>query len=216
MRKIKKVMLLIVVFMIAVILKGNIAFAEYVIQVVPNVSAWTAITASDAYDACQKLNTTYSTLGTESLKAHLTTNADWYAVSLLTYSAYGYKSPDNTTGNNTGVMNLGRTFTSSLMEGITTNSNITSLYNNLGTSYVETVKNNTNRESNLPGRGLLASEYLTSSFGGICYGNDGAGYPVGCREKLFGFSLGYGGGWGYCSKGDARPDTTFRPVIWNK
>ena len=138
MRKIKKVMLLIVVFMIAVILKGNTAFAEYVIQVVPNVSAWTAITASDAYDECQKLNTTSSTLGTTSLKAHLTTNADWYAVGLLTYSTYGSKNASNTTGNNTGIMNFGTktTHTASLLEGTSSNSKWESIYNNVNTTYV--------------------------------------------------------------------------------
>ena len=173
MRKVKKVMLLIVVFMIAVSIKGNTAFAKYVIQSIPNKAAWTSINVSDAYDACQDLNTDASSLGhTENLKAHLITNADWYAVSLLTYSAYGTRSGSNTTGNKTGVVNFGNNyaFTSSIMEGTTTNDNRKSLYDNINTPYVESVKNSTNRISNVPGRGLLSSdtsftsEYRCSGF----------------------------------------------------
>ena len=196
MKIIRRIIMLIVILMIAVTLKGNTAFAEYVIQVVPTSNAnpaWKSINVSDAYDACQNLNQTYSTLGTTSLKAHLTTNADWYAVSLLTYSAYGNKNASNTTGNKTGIMNFGTsyTFTSSVMEGTATNENRTSLYNNIGTPYVESVKNNTNRASNEPGRGLLSNEMLSGSFGTVYYANDG-GYPVSVRNSLFGFSLGNG------------------------
>ena len=222
MRKIKKVMLLIVVFMIAVILKGNIAFAEYVIQVVPNATAWKNISVSDAYDECQKLNTTSSTLGTTSLKAHLTTNADWYAVSLLTYSVYGNSNSsqksNNTTGNSTGIMGLGtRTFTSSIMEGSVTDDRRKSLYDNINTSYVESIKNGTNRESNAPGRGLLSKEYLSSNYGTINYGN-GTGSPVMTRSGLFSAWVGSNAGADVynSSTGEATESVTFRPVIWNK
>ena len=70
MRIVKKVMLLIVVFIMAVALKGNTAFAESAIQVIPITSTnpvWTNITVSDAYDVCQRLNKTTSTLGTDKL-----------------------------------------------------------------------------------------------------------------------------------------------------
>ena len=221
MRKIRRVMLLIVVFMIAVSIKGNTAFAKYVIQVVPDKAAWTSISVSDAYDACQDLNTDASSLGhTENLKAHLTTNADYYAVSLLTYSAYGNKNTSKTTGNNTGIMNFGtkHTFTSSLMEGASSNNNIKSLYDNINTPYVESVKNSTNRASNEPGRGLLEREFLSSSFGSINYSTQ-TGYPIGDRINLFGLCLGspnYGGDFSGFSAGGALTNATFRPVIWNK
>ena len=153
--------------MIAVSVKGNTAFAKYVIQVVPDKAAWTQINVSDAYDACQDLNTDASSLGhTENLKAHLTTNADYYAVSLLTYSAYGdrdaYKNANNgsTTGNKTGIMNFGRmySFTSAVMRESSSDSNRKSLYDNINTPYVETIEKASNRTQNLPGRGLLAKE----------------------------------------------------------
>ena len=221
MRKIRKVMVLIIVFVIAVSIKGNTAFAEYVIQIKPGTSAWTEISVSAAYDECQKLNQTSSTLGTTSLKAHLTTNADWYAVSLLTYSAYGARSANNTTGNSTGIMNFGSTwtFTSSVMEGSSSNDNRKSLYDNIDTPYVESVKNATNRASNEPGRGLLSNEMISTSYGGANYSNAG-NYPVCVHTNLFGFYLGYGtetwGIYGAGCAGNANVRTTFRPVIWNK
>ena len=217
MRKIKKVILLIVVFMIAVSIKSNTAFAEYVIQVVPGQTAWKEITVSDAYDECQKLNTNSSTLGTTSLKAHLTTNADWYAVGLLTYSAYGNKSSSNTTGNSTGIMNFGTTwtFTSSIMEGSSSNANIKSLYDNINIPYVEEVKNKTNSEQNSPGRGLLVKEYISTSSGPRYY-NDGVTYPISVRSNLFGFGLGSVYNSSNYSSGSANASVTFRPVIWNK
>ena len=219
MKVIKKIILLVLVFMVAAMLKGNSVFAEYVIQVIPTTNAnpaWKSINVSDAYDACQNLNQSYSTLGTTSLKAHLTTNADWYAVSLLTYSAYGNKNASNTTGNKTGIMNFGTayTFTSSVMEGTTTNDDRKSLYDNINTPYVESVKNSTNRASNEPGRGLLSKEFLSGSFGTVYYSTQTA-YPVSVRNSLFGFYLGNNVNYGY-SAGGARTDVTFRPIIWNR
>ena len=201
MRKIRRVMLLIVVFMIAVSIKGNTAFAKYVIQVVPDKAAWTSISVSDAYDACQDLNTDASSLGhTENLKAHLTTNADWYAVSLLTYSAYGdreaYRNNNSyngsTTGNKTGIMKFGtlKTFTSSIMRGSTTNNDRKSLYDNINTIYVETVESKTNRDSNIPGRGLLENEFLSANLSGDFQYASATNKPVSVRRYLFGLILG--------------------------
>ena len=221
MRTMKKIMLLTICFIMALILKGKTVFAKSVIQVVPNVEAWNNIKVSDAYDTCQDLNADYSTLGTDKLKAHLTTNADWYAVSLLAYSDYGDTSASNTTGNKTGIINFGTkyTFTSSVMEGTSTNENTTSLYNNIGTQYVESVKNNTNRALNELGRGLLSNEMLSGSLGKVYYSTK-TSYPVSVRNSLFGFSLGspMTGGFGQydSSNGGSYSNVTFRPVIWNK
>lgn len=213
-----KIILIALIFVSMIAVNCTDVFAEYVIQVVPDGTAWKNINVSDAYDACQNLNTTYSTLGTTSLKAHLTTNADWYAVSLLTYSAYGNRNANNTTGNNSGIKNFGTnyTFTSSLMEGYTSSSYRTSLENAVasGSPYVETVKNATNRNSNQAGRGLLASEHLTEEYGSAIYENS-TNYPVLIRTSLFGFAVGRGNWWCLISEGYAS-DATFRPAIWNK
>lgn len=219
-----KIILIVLISLSMIFINCNNVCAEYVIQVVPNETAWTNISVSDAYDACQNLNTTYSTLGTESLKAHLTTNADWYAVSLLTYSAYGDKSNINktTTGNNSGIVNIATlAFTSSLMYGYNdSNPYISKLVENINTSYVETVynvKDEELRSNNIPGRGLLESEYITSAYGTI-YSASSTGCPVVCRQNLFGFWLGHSVDHTNMigAKGAANPNTTFRPVIWNK
>ena len=231
MRKIRRVMLLIVVFMIAVSVKENTAFAKYVIQVVPDKDAWTAINVSDAYDACQDLNTDASSLGhTENLKAHLITNADYYAVSLLTYSAYGdrdaYKNNNlyngSTTGNKTGLMRFGTKyiFTSSIIEGTTSNTNIKSLCDNINTAYVETVKNGTDREQNILGRGLLLNEKVGAGYGNQYVGSSTYNsYCIPTRNCLFGLVLTQQNNDGNptgIAKGEAFPNATFRPVIWNK
>ena len=228
MRKIRKVMLLIIVFAIALIMKEKAVYAESTIQVIPittNNPVWTNITVSDAYDVCQKLNKNYSTLGTTSLKAHLTTNADWYAVSLLTYSTYGDRNASNTTGNKTGIINFGSkyTFTSSLMEGATSNNARKSLHEAISSNspYVESIKNEENRDSNVLGRGLRNSEFLSNGYGKNLYygGSGGTGYPVSIRSNLFGITLGgyRTGGDSYAeATGDSRTSATFRPVIWNK
>ena len=220
MRIIKKTMLLIICFMISLILKGNTVFAKSVIQVVPNVAAWNNISVSDAYDVCQDLNADYSTLGTDKLKAHLTTNADWYAVSLLAYSDYGNKSASNTTGNNTGIQKLSASFTASLVENYVNNDYISKLVVNLETPYVETIQNSKKINENVKGRGLMAYEILTSSEGSVFLGASDS-LPVCVRKSLFTFCLGAGGGSTYfgnsnASQGKPYGDITFRPVIWNK
>ena len=232
MNKIKRLILLIIVFIIVVLLKGNIVFAESTIQVVPTknddknstVSAWTDISVSNAYEICQNLNKNYSTLGTDKLKAHLTTNADWYAVSLLAYSAYGNRAASNTTGNKTGVMNFGtmKTYTSALIGDAASAINIKSLYDNLAlkSPYVEKVETKTNRNNNILGRGLLENEYFVTNRGNVTYG-DTITYPVCVRTDLFGFTLG-GQDWASISNpytsasGWPFSNVTFRPVIWNK
>ena len=221
MRKIRKVMLLIIVFAMALITKENTVYAESTIQVISGKSAWTGISVSDAYDVCQKLNKNYSTLGTESLKAHLTTNADWYAVSLLTYSTYGNRNADNTTGNKTGVMNFGKNYTyiSSVMEGGTSKLKTASLYNALNQTppspYVESVKKATNKNSNVLGRGLREAEFLDDGFGGSAYYSSNTDYPICARKSLFGVFLGNSHSYSSCT-GNGMSGVTFRPVIWNK
>ena len=230
MRKLKKIMLLIIIFMLALILKENTVFAESTIQVIPtknddtnsNVSAWTDISVSNAYEICQNLNKSYSTLGTDKLKAHLTTNADWYAVSLLTYSSYGSRSESSTTGNKTGINRFGLqpTYTSALIEGSTSNTNVKALYDNLiaNSPYVEKIEKNVNIAQNIGGRGVLENEYFVTNHGGKFYGNT-VSRPVCVRYLLFGFAIGQTGytftGFEY-SEGSPKTSITFRPVIWNK
>lgn len=213
-----RIIIIALIFVSVIAINCTSVFAEYVVQVVPNATGWNYISVSDAYDACQNLNTTYSTLGTTSLKAHLTTNADWYAVSLLTYSAYGAKSPGNTTGNKSGITNMGEHWQSpiywmsALVEGYTSNTYIESLANAAaaGSPYVEIVKKSTDRASNQPGRGLLLSECVTTTRGDISgrYGNNSGAMG---RYDLFGLYVG-----NTHNTGAASQYVYFRPAIWNK
>ena len=89
------------------------------------VTKWTKITISDAYDECKNLNSNESVLGTDQLDAHLVLNKDWGAVAYLAISDYGKVTENSTpsitiegdnrhtttTGNITGVIDFGKTYT---------------------------------------------------------------------------------------------------------
>lgn len=187
------------------------------IQIKKDATSWTSISVSDAYDKCQELNDDNSALGTtqSNVMAHLSTNADWYAVSLLTLSEYGSKNEYNTTGNNSGIMNFGAktSFTSGIMEDWeeTISSNYQSLIDNKDTKFVEKIKTSTERESNKAGLGFRASEVLS----GTVYYGDGVSYPISVRRGLFAFHVGHSASGGLAS-GAPNIGLTFRPVIWVK
>ena len=52
-------------------------------------ASWNNITIGEAYLQCEKLNTAGSTLGTDELEAHLTTDYDYNAMALFAVSQYG-------------------------------------------------------------------------------------------------------------------------------
>ncbi|MFR3782324.1 MAG: hypothetical protein ACLTXR_00305 [Clostridia bacterium] len=77
-------------------------------------TAWTNINISESYAECESLNSPTSTLGTSALKAHLTTDADWSAMAIFSVSQYGGatdNSPKTTTGNSSGIYNVGSNWT---------------------------------------------------------------------------------------------------------
>jgi hypothetical protein len=205
-----KLSVITIIFIMAFALDSSNVFAQVVIQIKDGEDAWTGITASDAYDECEELNESYSTLGKASVNAHLTTNADWYAVSLLANSSYGSGVASNTTGNKSGVMNFGShwTFTASLLDTYNANSYVKSLEDNKK-GYVETVYSKSYRDSNKIGLGLRTGELLV----GNEYYDDNKSYPVTTRQGLFVFNLGVGSPG--CAAGASNNSITFRPVIWN-
>jgi len=92
------------------------------IQITPDGTAWTNINVSESYQKCIELNSTTSTLGTELLNAHLTTNADWSAMAIFSVSQYGgatSNTPTQTNGNQSGIYNIGKnfTYTSGILSG---------------------------------------------------------------------------------------------------
>ena len=106
----KKILTIAILIVFCILFWGQSVKAETevktTIQIKKDGASWTDISVSDAYDKCQELNDDNSALGTTSsnVMAHLSTNADWYAVSLLTQSDYGSKNNRNTTNNNSGIM----------------------------------------------------------------------------------------------------------------
>lgn len=219
MKKIKsKILVTLFIYVVLEILIQNSVFAKTTIEIAPNTTKWNKISVSNAFDACRNLKENYSSLGENNLDPHLSTNADWYAVSVLTFSSYGSKTAANTTGNSSGIMNFGTTQvqTAGLMEGYNANSTyLTSLVNNINTEYVELLKIGDEKENNELGRGLLDKEHL-ASLGEIQYGNS-VNLPVCMRYNLFGVIV---GAWGSqansTANGKEYNEVTFRPVIWNK
>ena len=114
---------------------------------------WNQVTISRAYQECYDLRAkeAESTLGDNNLDPHLTLNKDWGAVAYLTISDYGIgKEGTETTGNNTGVMEIGTKYewTSSLIKGGSEDKPTyrTNLTNNLETPYVEQLEKNANTD----------------------------------------------------------------------
>ena len=221
----KKILATSILIAFCIILFGQNVKAETeiktTIQIKKDGASWTSISVSDAYDKCQELNDDNSALGTtaSNVMAHLSTNADWYAVSLLTFSDYGSKSANNTTGNNSGIMKLTSWFfTSGIMEDntATINANYQSLIDNKNTKFVEKLK--TNREENKTGLGFLSTEILSTATISH-YKNDYNNYPISARNYLFDFSVGsLVGSYGNMGISSGAPSgaATFRPVIWVK
>lgn len=198
------------------------------IEVKPGTSSYVDITASDSYKLCYDLREYDTTLGTNSLDPHLTLNKDWGAVTYLSVSSYGavrgYQGPSvtigstdytSTTGNKSGVMNFGKTYTqtSSLFGGRSADYNTTTnLKNNLNTKYVENLAT-TNNVENTKGQALMEVNAWYNSLSSTGFYPRGD-YPVGIRAGVFGI-YSYNGGHDYYGSGSGNSKTTFRPVIWN-
>ena len=186
-------------------------------QVVSGGKRWNNISVSEAYEECEKLNSSTSTLGTTALKAHLTTDADWSAMAIFSVSQYGgaaSNEPSQTTGNVSGIYNTnGYTYSTGLLEtaASTSNSYISGLFDGSDVKpYVKKWSKN-RTETNFVG--------FTNTWGwygaGTNYGAD-TSVPVSVKSGLFGVILGYNTGWSVSSGGrNGNANATFRPVIWN-
>ena len=178
---------------------------------------WDNISASDAYDKCQELNDDNSALGItgDNVMAHLSTNADWYAVSLLAMSSYGgsVNNGSSTGGNDSGVLGIGSLrFTAGIIESNmeTTNKYYQSIIDNKDTKFVEKLKQN--QDQNKAGLGFRSSEILISSIN--WYHAYNVNNPISLKRDLVGFIVGKTGYAGI----DGKPsdNISFRPVIWVK
>lgn len=191
---------------------------------------------SNSYLLCQQMTRSGESLYGATVKPHLATNKDWGAVSYLSNSIYGTNTQGqntgvevtingvtyySTTGNASGVMNWGKnkyktlyTHTAGLISNYSSgNDNVTELYNNRETEYVDFINPNTASLT----KGMAIQE-TSGKLGGTFYTNTSTSNPSAVREGLFGG--GFGASYGYISyvsriTGAAYSDTTFRPVVWN-
>lgn len=192
-------------------------------------------TISNSYLLCQNMKNEGETLYGSTVLPHLATNKDWGAISYLSNSIYGTNTTGgengievtidgvkyySTTTNITGVMNWGSnpngvrvTQTAGLIytyDNSTVNSNITEIYNNKDSRFVNII------ESETMGMAFRETSALSKQF----YFGTGKTYPISIRTSLFGLVLANdsSGRYNYASgaTGEANYYSTFRPVIWNK
>ena len=199
---------------------SNAAETTIRMQVVNGGALWNNITVSESYEECEKLNSSTSTLGTSSLKAHLTTDADWSIMAIFSVSQYGgtnSNQPNQTTGNKSGIYNLGNYVqTTGILETATSKSTsyISGLFDGDNVKpYVKkwsTDAESTSFRGNFVGFketwGWYNSE--TSFFG------KSSGYPVSIKSGLFGGRFGNDNTYAFAA-GKGSSLATFRPVIWN-
>ena len=192
---------------------------------------------SNSYLLCQGMKSAGESLEGTSVLPHLATNKDWGAVSYLANSMYGTNTQGqntgteitmngvkyySTTGNETGVMNWGKnpnagryTQTAGIMNTYdnstsTAKDNITEIYNNMNSRFVEKIKTESFNVNNTLGMAIAETRGMYGSAAGV--GQDNR-YPISIREGLFGFNV--GGYNNYGTSGAANASVTFRPVIWN-
>lgn len=182
--------------------------------------AWTNINISESYAECESLNSPTSTLGTSALQAHLTTDADWSAMAIFSVSQYGgatSNSPGTTTGNSSGIYNVGSNWTQSTGILSTANKNstpyISGLFNEDG-SVKKYIKqwSTTRAETNFVGFQDSSAQGTYGWMGGTTWWGTSTSYPVSIKNGLFGVVVGYGI---VGPSGGAFSNVTFRPVIWN-
>lgn len=184
-------------------------------------AAWTNINISESYAECESLNSPTSTLGTSALQAHLTTDADWSAMAIFSVSQYGgatSNSPGTTTGNSSGIYNVGSNWTQSTGILSTANKNstpyISGLFNEDG-SVKKYIKqwSTTRAETNFVGFQDSSAQGTYGWMGGTTWWGTSTSYPVSIKNGLFGVVFGDGVNFG--TSGGAFSNVTFRPVIWN-
>lgn len=208
-----------------ILIYGNKTFAATVkMQGVKDGKVWNQISVSDSYKACEDLDSRDSTLGTDKLQPHLTTDADWSAMAIMSASQYGgagTNAPDWTNGNASGVYKIGQYYSQSTGILNTANKNSTNfvsgLFNEDG-SVKKYVKqwSTTRTDTNFVGFLDSNSGGTFGAFGGENLWSTSTSFPVSIKHGLFGVVIGSNFGGGYSiTTGGAYNGVTFRPVIWN-
>ncbi len=214
-----KISILAIVFILFCGIK-NIYAAEGTLRMqVNNGTPWTNINISQSYEACENLNKSTSTLGTSLLQAHLTTDEDWSAMAILSVSQYGgatNNNPSTTTGNGSGIYNIGmyptQTTGFSSTANQSTNIFVSGLFNEDGTTkkYVKTWNLADREGNNYVG---FKNNGTYGWYGAWTWWGNSNSYPVSIKSGLFGVLFGRNNY--YCASGAPYNNVTFRPVIWN-
>ena len=190
-----------------------------------NEKPWSDINISNVYKECESLNSATSTLGTNNLRAHLTTDADWSAMAIFSISQYGgttSNAPTTTTENESGVYNPGKnyTYTTGILNTATKDSDgyVSGLFNEDGTlkSYMRQWSP-TRTDNDFISFKDLQNGGTFGWFGSWKYWNLDTTYkhffPV--KKGLFGITASNGDRVTCVGYGWVKSDVTFRPVIWN-
>ena len=209
-----------------ILIYGNKTFAATVkMQGVKDGTVWNYITVSDSYKACEELDSVDSTLGTDKLQPHLTTDADWSAMAIMSASQYGgakSNAPDWTNGNASGVYKIGQYTSQSTGILNTADKNTTpyvsGLFNEDGSVKKYVKQWSPTREENNFVSFLNPRDGGTfGAFSALAYWGSLTSHPVSTKQGLFGV---YGGYYISASSnnapaGGAYSHVSFRPVIWN-
>ena len=191
----KKLTISFVIIIAVMICCSTISMAG--IEIKSGTTAYTSVNVSESFDICYNLRNGDSTLGICDLDPHLATSLDWGAVAYLAQSRYGANASSvstNTTGNQSGVMNMnGYTQTATLFESRNkTSTSATSyrfrleeaLQDENMKKYVDVISNTVNPTTTL-GRAIAE----TQNWYGASYSyNSGSNtdYPLIIRDSLFG------------------------------
>lgn len=231
----KKKIFLINIAIILIILLGTASYAA--VSIVPGTDVMVSISATNAYLSCRNMKNTGESLYGTTVEPHLTTNADWGAVSYLSNSAYGTNTAGgntgiivnindvdyySTNGNITGVMNWGSNPKKTMRTQVSCLSKAYMDSENNYSSVLELKKMAEENSRFVEIMGVVSSEgraidETRGLHGSILGYSSGFNYiPTGVRIGLFGGQISNGFGNDDLCKGNARTDTSFRPVIWNK
>ena len=208
-----------------ILIYGNKTFAATVkMQGVKDGTVWNYITVSDSYKACEDLDSSDSTLGTDKLQPHLTTDADWSAMAIMSASQYGgatSNKPDWTNGNASGVYKIGQYNSQStgIYEGANASSSsgaFSYIFESDGVTrkkYVVPLKKD--REEN--NYVWLNNSGTWGMLGGSKEWWIYTSHPGSIKQGLFGVYMMIGSTEANNSgtNGAAFGNVSFRPVIWN-
>lgn len=175
---------------------------------------WININVSESYDECISLNSTTSTLGTGNLKAHLTTDADWSAMAIFSVSQYGgarTNAPTWTTGNETGVRDVGGLYTMTTGISETAKKDSKPYLSGLFNENEDVKEYVTKWPKDIAQNNFVAFKDTARWLGTTLDYRSGAG--ISAKLGFFNCWLGWDSG---IVSGQASDSTTFRPVVWNK